>query len=85
MLLLRKSDIESALPMQEAVSNTRYINVYFDMISALTTTGAPVFEPDRLATSLHLWRALVGWLGGLLIWVTAVAVLATAWHSISRI
>ena len=25
---------------------------------------------------MHLWRATVGWLGGLLIWVTALAVLA---------
>ena len=64
------------LPMMEAVGNTRAINVYLDMVSALTTTGAPVFEPARLADTVHLWRATVGWLGGLLIWVTALAVLA---------
>lgn len=34
-----------SLPMNEAVGNTRFINVYFDMVSALTTTGAEVFEP----------------------------------------
>jgi len=65
-----------ALPMLEAVGNTRFVNVYFDMVSALTTTGAPIFEPDRLAPAVHLWRAIVGWIGGALIWVTAVAVLA---------
>jgi len=64
------------VPMMEAVGNTRAINVYLDMVSALTTTGAPVFEPGRLAETVHLWRATVGWLGGLLIWVTALAVLA---------
>lgn len=64
-----------SIPMIEAVGNTRYINVYFDMISALTTTGAEIFEPDRLAPAVHLWRGLVAWLGGLLIWVTALAVL----------
>jgi len=65
-----------AVPMFEAVGNSRAINVYFDMVSALTTTGAPVFEPERLADTVHLWRATVAWLGGLLIWVTALAVLA---------
>lgn len=64
------------VPMLEAVGNTRAINVYFEMVSALTTTGAPMFDPARLADTVHLWRATVGWLGGLLIWVTALAVLA---------
>lgn len=65
-----------ALPMDQAVGNTRFINVYFDMVSALTTTGAQVFPPDRLSPAIHLWRGLVGWFGGLLIWITAFAVLA---------
>ena len=30
----------------------------------------------RLPRALHLWRALVGWLGGFLMWVAAVALLA---------
>jgi trk system potassium uptake protein TrkH len=64
------------IPMMEVVADTRAINVYFDMISALTTTGAPVFEPARLTDTVHLWRATVGWFGGLLIWITALAVLA---------
>ena len=64
------------IPMFEAVGNTRAINVYLDMVSALTTTGAPIFEPARLADTVHLWRATVGWFGGLLIWITAMAVLA---------
>jgi trk system potassium uptake protein TrkH len=63
------------IPMIEVVGNTRWINVYFDMVSALTTTGAPVFEPARLPDTVHLWRATVAWLGGLLIWITALAVL----------
>lgn len=65
-----------ALPMDQAVGNTRFINVYFDMVSALTTTGAEVFDPARLTPAVHLWRGLVGWFGGLLIWITAFAVLA---------
>jgi len=65
-----------AIPMDQAVPATRFINVYFDMVSAFTTTGAVVFDPDRLQPAVHLWRAIVGWLGGLLIWISAMAVLA---------
>lgn len=65
-----------SLPMDQAVGNTRFINVYLDMVSALTTTGAEVFDPARLSPAVHLWRGLVGWFGGLLIWITAFAVLA---------
>lgn len=66
-----------AVPFSEAVPNTSFFNAYFEMVSALTTTGATVFEdPDRLPRTVHLWIALVGWLGGLFAWVTAIAVLA---------
>ncbi|MBY6200264.1 hypothetical protein KUV65_02735 [Maritalea mobilis] len=65
-----------SIPMQQAVGNTRFINVYFDMVSAFTTTGAVIFEPDRFGMAVHLWRATVGWLGGLLIWISAMAILA---------
>lgn len=66
-----------AVPFAEAIPDTTYFNAYFEMVSALTTTGATVFEdPDRLPTTVHLWTAVVGWLGGLFAWVTAIAVLA---------
>ena len=65
-----------ALPFHEAVGNTTFLNAYVEMVSALTTTGATLFpEPGRLAAPLHTWRATVGWLGGLFIWVGAIAVL----------
>ena len=65
-----------AVPLIDAVGNTRFINLYVEMISALTTTGAPFFDPERLAPAVHVWRGTVGWFGGLLIWITAAAVLA---------
>lgn len=65
-----------ALPLAEAVPATRYFNAYVEMVSALTTTGATLFDADRLPISVHLWRATVAWLGGFLIWVTAFAVMA---------
>ena len=50
---------------------------YFEMLACLTTTGATLFDrPQLLAEPLHLWRALVGWMGGLMVLVTAFAILA---------
>ena len=65
-----------AVPFHDAVQTTSFLNAYFEMVSALTTTGATLFAPERLSESLHLWRALVGWLGGLIMWVAAAAILA---------
>ena len=65
-----------AVPLDAALRNTSFINAYVEMISSLTTTGASMFEPERLAPAVHMWRAVVGWFGGFLIWVTAVAVFA---------
>jgi trk system potassium uptake protein TrkH len=50
---------------------------YFEMLSCLTTTGATLFDRPRLLPDpLHLWRSLVGWMGGLMVLVTAFAILA---------
>ena len=50
---------------------------WFEMLSAFTTTGATLYDsPYLLSPSMHLWRGLVGWLGGFLIWVTAFAIMA---------
>ncbi len=65
-----------AVPFFEAVRNTTFLNAYFEMVSCLTTTGASLFEAGRLSGPEHLWRALVGWLGGLLMWISAAAILA---------
>ena len=66
-----------AVPFIEALPTTRFLHAYFEMVSALTTTGATMFQdPGRLNGTLHLWRAEVGWLGGLLMWVAASAILA---------
>lgn len=65
-----------AVPFYEALNTTSFLNAYFEMVSSVTTTGATLFDADRLSPSLHLWRSIVGWLGGLLMWVAAAAVLA---------
>lgn len=66
-----------AIPFAEAVGNTTYLNAWFEMISSFTTTGATLYDTTgRLTPSLHLWRATVGWMGGFLVWVMAVAIFA---------
>ncbi len=66
-----------ALPLYLNVKDTTFLNAYFEMVSCLTTTGATIFDdPSRLAGADHLWRALVAWLGGFMVWVTAIAILA---------
>lgn len=66
-----------AVPFYEAVRNTSFLNSYFEMLSSLTTTGATLFDdPARLSNSVHLWRATVGWLGGMFTWIVAIAILA---------
>ncbi|MBO9410571.1 MULTISPECIES: potassium transporter TrkG [unclassified Ruegeria] len=66
-----------AVPLHDAMGNTTFLNAYFDMVSAMTTTGADIFpDPERLSAPLHLWRAQVGWMGGLLMWISAAAILA---------
>ena len=66
-----------AVPFQEAGRNISFFDAWFEMVSSFTTTGATLYEnAGRLQPSLHLWRATVGWLGGLLVWIMAVAVFA---------
>ncbi len=65
-----------AVPFYEAVRTTTFVNAYVEMVSSLTTTGATLFEPQRLTDTQHLWRAQVGWMGGLIMWIAAAAILA---------
>lgn len=65
-----------AVPFAEAVRNTGYYNAWWEMVSSLTTTGASLFDPQRLPASAHLWRALVGWLGGFFMLVAGISILA---------
>lgn len=66
-----------AVPFDQAVRDTSFLNAWFEMLSSFTTTGATLYDtPGRLPDSVHLWRAVVGWLGGFFVLLMAVAVLA---------
>ncbi|PRY95165.1 trk system potassium uptake protein TrkH [Hasllibacter halocynthiae] len=64
-----------AVPLAEA-EGLPLGDAAFEMVSALTTTGATLYDPSALSGPAHLWRATVGWLGGLFMWVAAAAILA---------
>ncbi len=65
-----------ALPIVQAVPGVTLWQAWFEMLSAFTTTGATLFAPADLPETVHLWRALAGWLGGFHVIVMALAVLA---------
>ena len=66
-----------AAPLVALVPAIGLGGAYFEMLSCLTTTGATLFDrPQLLSEPLHLWRALVGWAGGLIVLVAAFAILA---------
>ncbi len=66
-----------ALPLVFLVPTATFSELYFEMLSSLTTTGASLFDHGRnLGEPIDLWRGFVGWLGGLLILVSAFAILA---------
>ncbi|MEM8555243.1 MAG: potassium transporter TrkG [Pseudomonadota bacterium] len=66
-----------AVPMWEALPNLRPMDAYLEMVSAISTTGLTVQpDPELWPRAIHLWRAHVAWMGGLLIWITTLAILA---------
>ncbi len=64
-----------ALPLGQLQVNIGFAQAWFDMQAAFTTTGAMSRYPDTLPPTITLWRALVGWMGGLYILVMASAIL----------
>ncbi len=65
-----------ALPILQTLPDTSFVNAWFEMMSAFTTTGASLYDPARLPPSVHLWRGMVGWFGGFFILLAAYAILA---------
>ncbi len=66
----------AALPFAFADLGLDYTDALFEATAGLTTTGATVVtDLQSRQTGILLWRALLQWLGGIGIIVTAVAVL----------
>ena len=64
-----------AFPTWVTLPNVNWMDAYLDMVGAFTTTGLPVFDKEMLSRPIHLWRALVAWFGGGLIWIAAFVIL----------
>jgi trk system potassium uptake protein TrkH len=66
----------AALPFAFSDLNLSYADAYFEAMSGLTTTGSTVIVGlDHAPPGILLWRALLQWLGGIGIIVTAIAIL----------
>ncbi|SOH93681.1 trk system potassium uptake protein TrkH [Monaibacterium marinum] len=66
-----------SMPLIAVVPTLTPVVGYFEMVSALTTTGATVFDlPTNFPITVHLYRALVAWSGGFLILLAAIAIMS---------
>ena len=65
-----------AAPVASYFGDISLLDLYFDMVSCLTTTGAAIAGlPDGAGATFAVWRAEVAWMGGFIIWVAAAAIL----------
>lgn len=65
-----------ALPFVALIPSIGMLQGYFEMLSSLTTTGASLIDnPFSIAEPLHLWRAMVAWMGGLLVLIIAMGIM----------
>lgn len=66
-----------AWPVAEAMPGLGFGRAWFEMVSSFTTTGASLLPPGAATPApVHLWNALVGWLGGFFVLLAATALLA---------
>jgi trk system potassium uptake protein len=68
--------IFGALPFCLITTPLSYTDAFFEAMSGITTTGSTVIIGlDHMPYGILLWRALLQWMGGIGIIVTAIAVL----------
>jgi len=66
----------AAIPFMLYLPDLSFTDAYFEAMAGLTTTGSTVLSGlDGMAPSIHLWRGLLQWLGGMGIIVLFVAIL----------
>jgi trk system potassium uptake protein TrkH len=64
------------LPLMFYLPALSFIEAYFEVVSALTTTGATVLSGiDQLPMSINLWRHELCWIAGMGIIIFAIAIL----------
>ena len=66
----------ATLPLLGYLHGLTFTDAYFEAMSGLTATGATVLSQlDAMPASLHVWRSMLQWFGGMGVIVLAVAVL----------
>lgn len=66
----------ASLPFMITGFMTKFTDAYFEATSALTTTGASlVINLDLVPKTIIFWRSFLQWLGGILVFVMAIAIL----------
>ena len=66
----------AATPLLLYLPGLSFTEAYFETMAGLTTTGATILSDlDKLPPSIHIWRGLLQWLGGMGIIVLFVAIL----------
>ncbi len=65
-----------SLPLISKTGGLDFAAAFFETVSGLTTTGASVYaNPEYETESVLLWRAILGWFGGLLILTFAATII----------
>jgi len=68
--------IFGAVPYYATNEVPSLVSAYFEAVSAITTTGASSLDPDSLPRTLHIYRSLLQWAGGVIVATFAVVILA---------
>ncbi|MEL6997619.1 MAG: potassium transporter TrkG [Pseudomonadota bacterium] len=67
----------ACVPLVLLTPSLGLVGAWFEMMAAFTTTGGTIYpRPELVPDAIHLWRGIVGWLGGLLTLVAAFVILA---------
>ncbi len=68
--------IFGSLPFHFSTVNMTYTDAFFETVSGITTTGSTVMASlDTAPVSLLLWRALLQWMGGIAIVISAIMII----------
>ena len=63
------------LPLTKLLPNLTISTLYFEMVSAFTTTGlTELFAVKGVSKTVLFWQVLVGWFGGLFIWTLYLSI-----------
>ncbi len=68
--------IITAIPYVIVADIDHPVTAYFESVSAFTTTGATSLKAEFLPQSMHIWRSLLQWCGGVFSATFAVVILA---------